>query len=199
MGGSGKPNTHNPEELFGVGYAACYLSALNAVHSSQNKDAKPLPKSTTVDGFVSIGKTDVPVSDTSRIRTGARTSRGKRSELEISESEIRKTDVVFSPLDRGSISRLSSRYVARSSLVLSSSREGSPDGPYGRHHSLGKTKNRFTRSRCKRSVSRTLKSTSSCKVPTTCAPTVAPSRATFLSNSPLVRCFLTVRLECFSD
>jgi organic hydroperoxide reductase OsmC/OhrA len=62
MGGSGKPNTHNPEELFGAGYAACYLSALNAVHSNQNKDSKPLPKSTTVDGFVSIGKTDVPVS-----------------------------------------------------------------------------------------------------------------------------------------
>ncbi|GAA6017010.1 hypothetical protein JCM11491_006128 [Sporobolomyces phaffii] len=60
MGGSGKPNTHNPEELFGAGYAACYLSALNAVHGQQNKDAKPLPKSTTVDGFVSIGKTDVP-------------------------------------------------------------------------------------------------------------------------------------------
>jgi organic hydroperoxide reductase OsmC/OhrA len=62
MGGAGKPNTHNPEELFGAGYAACYLSALNAVHAQQNKDAKPLSKSTTVDGFVSIGKTDVPVS-----------------------------------------------------------------------------------------------------------------------------------------
>jgi len=61
MGGSGKPNTHNPEELFGAGYAACYLSALNAVHGQQNKDAKPLSKQTRVDGFVSIGKTDVPV------------------------------------------------------------------------------------------------------------------------------------------
>ncbi|GAA5874926.1 hypothetical protein JCM16303_004945 [Sporobolomyces ruberrimus] len=60
MGGAGKPNTHNPEELFGAGYAACYLSALNAVHAQQNKDAKPLSKSTSVDGFVSIGKTDVP-------------------------------------------------------------------------------------------------------------------------------------------
>ncbi|GAA5986957.1 hypothetical protein JCM5350_000922 [Sporobolomyces pararoseus] len=60
MGGAGKPNKHNPEELFGAGYAACYLSALNAVHGNQNKDSKPLPKDTTVDAHVSIGKTDVP-------------------------------------------------------------------------------------------------------------------------------------------
>ncbi|GAA5822303.1 hypothetical protein JCM10212_001582 [Sporobolomyces blumeae] len=60
MGGSGKPDTHNPEELFGAGYAACYLSAMNAVHGQQHEGAKPLPKSTTVDACVSIGKTDVP-------------------------------------------------------------------------------------------------------------------------------------------
>ncbi|BGP20100.1 hypothetical protein JCM10213_002649 [Rhodosporidiobolus nylandii] len=54
LGGAGKH--HNPEELFGAAYATCFLSALGATHGQLNKGAKPLPKSTTVDADVSIGK-----------------------------------------------------------------------------------------------------------------------------------------------
>ncbi|GAA6041826.1 hypothetical protein JCM8097_007184 [Rhodosporidiobolus ruineniae] len=54
LGGAGKH--HNPEQLFGAAYATCFLSALGATHGQLNKGAKPLPKSTTVDAEVSIGK-----------------------------------------------------------------------------------------------------------------------------------------------
>lgn len=57
MGGKKGPEADfaNPEQLFGMAYSTCFLSALNAVQG-QTAGAKPLPKSTTVRALVSIGK-----------------------------------------------------------------------------------------------------------------------------------------------
>merc|ERR1712093_608054 len=52
----GKGAQHNPEELFGVAYGTCFLSAPGATHGNLNKGGKPLPKSTQVDAVVTIGK-----------------------------------------------------------------------------------------------------------------------------------------------
>jgi lipoyl-dependent peroxiredoxin len=52
MGGSGKGN--NPEQLFAVGYAACYLGALR-YGSSLDKSLPKVPDEATVTSSVSIG------------------------------------------------------------------------------------------------------------------------------------------------
>lgn len=52
MGGSGKGN--NPEQLFAVGYAACFLGAMKFV-ASQNKDGAKVPDDATVESSVGIG------------------------------------------------------------------------------------------------------------------------------------------------
>ncbi|HVY51938.1 MAG TPA: Ohr family peroxiredoxin [Devosia sp.] len=64
MGGDGGPGT-NPEQLFAVGYSACFLGAMGAAARRQNKT---LPEGTTVDADVSfadredkVGFTIVPV------------------------------------------------------------------------------------------------------------------------------------------
>lgn len=56
MGGKKGPEGDfaNPEQLFGMAYSTCYLSALGAVQG-QTAGAKPLPKSTTVRALVSVG------------------------------------------------------------------------------------------------------------------------------------------------
>lgn len=51
MPGSGKPGT-NPEQLFGVGYAACFLGALGVAAS---KRKMRLPEGTTIDADVTLG------------------------------------------------------------------------------------------------------------------------------------------------
>ncbi len=54
MGGPGKPNTTTPEDLFAVGYAACFGSACEFMaHKLHLK-----PTSTAVKPAVSIGSTD---------------------------------------------------------------------------------------------------------------------------------------------
>ncbi|MEI4471341.1 organic hydroperoxide resistance protein [Frigidibacter sp. MR17.24] len=53
LGGAGEGT--NPEQLFAVGYAACFLSALKLV-AGQQKIA--LPAETAIDPEVSIGKRD---------------------------------------------------------------------------------------------------------------------------------------------
>ncbi|KAL8292667.1 hypothetical protein RQP46_001279 [Phenoliferia psychrophenolica] len=57
MGGTKGPagGMSNPEQLFGMAFGTCFLSALGAVQG-QTAGAKPLPKSTTVRSLVSIGK-----------------------------------------------------------------------------------------------------------------------------------------------
>lgn len=51
--GSGKPGT-NPEQLFGVGYSACFMGALQLVAAAQKIK---LPADTAVDASVSLGLT----------------------------------------------------------------------------------------------------------------------------------------------
>ena len=51
LGGSGLG--HNPEELFAVGYAACYLGAMRFVAGNEKLGA--VPDSTTVNAQVGIG------------------------------------------------------------------------------------------------------------------------------------------------
>jgi Ohr subfamily peroxiredoxin len=52
MGGNGEGN--NPEQLFAVGYAACFLGAMKFV-ASQNKDGPQVPDDASVQSFVGIG------------------------------------------------------------------------------------------------------------------------------------------------
>lgn len=51
LGGSGKG--HNPEELFALGYAACYLGAMRFAASSEKLGA--VPEDATVTAHVGIG------------------------------------------------------------------------------------------------------------------------------------------------
>src|SRR5262245_471843 len=51
--GTGKPGT-NPEQLFGVGYSACFTGALQLAAAA--RDVK-LPAETAVDAQVALGKT----------------------------------------------------------------------------------------------------------------------------------------------
>ncbi|WP_045387404.1 organic hydroperoxide resistance protein [Falsirhodobacter sp. alg1] len=51
LGGSGAG--HNPEELFALGYAACFLSAMR--FAAQNEKLGDVPESATVDAQVGIG------------------------------------------------------------------------------------------------------------------------------------------------
>src|ERR1700759_4527754 len=64
MGGDDGPGT-NPEQLFAVGYSACFLGAMGA---AARKQSKKLPEGTTVEADVSfadrednVGFTIVPV------------------------------------------------------------------------------------------------------------------------------------------
>lgn len=52
LGGTGKPGTTNPEQLFAVGYSACFDGALNLVA----RMAKTPITGSTVETHVSIGK-----------------------------------------------------------------------------------------------------------------------------------------------
>ncbi len=52
--GSGKPGT-NPEQLFGVGYSACFMGAMQIVAAAMKLK---LPVDTAVDASVSLGRTD---------------------------------------------------------------------------------------------------------------------------------------------
>ena len=52
MGGNGQGN--NPEQLFAVGYAACFLGAMKFV-AGQNKDGAQVPGDATVHSTVGIG------------------------------------------------------------------------------------------------------------------------------------------------
>ena len=52
LGGAGGEGT-NPEQLFAVGYSACFLGAMKFVAA---RDKLPLPKETSVNGTVGIGK-----------------------------------------------------------------------------------------------------------------------------------------------
>jgi Ohr subfamily peroxiredoxin len=54
MGGPGGPGT-NPEQLFAVGYSACFLGALRFV---SGQAGFKLPAETTVSGDVGIGRRD---------------------------------------------------------------------------------------------------------------------------------------------
>ena len=54
MGGAGGPGT-NPEQLFAVGYSACFLGALKFV---AGKEGVRVPPESTVTGQVSIGPRD---------------------------------------------------------------------------------------------------------------------------------------------
>ena len=56
MGGSKGTTAVNPEQLLGLAWSTCFLSALNAVHGEKHPGAKPLPKSTAVRANISIGK-----------------------------------------------------------------------------------------------------------------------------------------------
>jgi lipoyl-dependent peroxiredoxin len=51
--GSGKPGT-NPEQLFGVGYSACFMGAMQAVGGALKIR---VPQDAAVDASVSLGKT----------------------------------------------------------------------------------------------------------------------------------------------
>lgn len=69
MGGAKGPlaGFANPEQLFGMAYSTCFLSALGATQGNLNPGLKPLPKSTSVRALVSIGKDPaekIPVSPT---------------------------------------------------------------------------------------------------------------------------------------
>ncbi len=52
--GSGKPGT-NPEQLFAVGYSACFMGAIGL---AGKKLAIRIPEETAVDASVSLGKVD---------------------------------------------------------------------------------------------------------------------------------------------
>ena len=52
--GSGKPGT-NPEQLFGVGYSACFIGAMRAVAP---KIGVKVPDDVAIDASVSLGPTD---------------------------------------------------------------------------------------------------------------------------------------------
>ena len=52
--GSGKPGT-NPEQLFGIGYSACFIGAMRRAAGAIGAQ---LPEGTAVDASVSLGKTD---------------------------------------------------------------------------------------------------------------------------------------------
>jgi Ohr subfamily peroxiredoxin len=52
--GSGKPGA-NPEQLFGVGYSACFMGAMQIVGAAQKIK---LPADTAVDASVSLGRTE---------------------------------------------------------------------------------------------------------------------------------------------
>lgn len=52
--GSGKPGT-NPEQLFGIGYSACFMGAMQIVGAAQKIR---LPADTAVDASVSLGRTE---------------------------------------------------------------------------------------------------------------------------------------------
>jgi Ohr subfamily peroxiredoxin len=52
--GPGKPGT-NPEQLFGVGYSACFMGAMQIVGAAQKIR---LPAATAVDASVSLGRTE---------------------------------------------------------------------------------------------------------------------------------------------
>jgi len=52
--GSGKPGT-NPEQLFGVGYAACFIGAMKAVSPKINVK---VPEDVSIDSSVSLGPTN---------------------------------------------------------------------------------------------------------------------------------------------
>lgn len=52
--GSGRPGT-NPEQLFGIGYSACFIVA---VESAGKQLGVKLPKDAAIDAEVSLGKTD---------------------------------------------------------------------------------------------------------------------------------------------
>lgn len=52
--GSGKPGT-NPEQLFGVGYSACFMGAMQIVAAAQKIR---LPADTAVYASVSLGRTE---------------------------------------------------------------------------------------------------------------------------------------------
>lgn len=52
--GSGKPGT-NPEQLFGVGYSACFMGAMQLVGAAMKIK---LPQDAAVDASVSLGKTE---------------------------------------------------------------------------------------------------------------------------------------------
>jgi Ohr subfamily peroxiredoxin len=52
--GSGKPGT-NPEQLFGVGYSACFMGAMQIVGAARKIR---LPSETAVDASVSLGRTE---------------------------------------------------------------------------------------------------------------------------------------------
>jgi Ohr subfamily peroxiredoxin len=54
LGGSGAG--HNPEELFAVGYAACYLGAMR--HAAQSEKLGDVPADATVKAHVGIGPRD---------------------------------------------------------------------------------------------------------------------------------------------
>lgn len=58
MGGATGPagGQSNPEQLFGLAYSTCFLSALGATQGNVFPDLKPLGKSTAVRALVSIGK-----------------------------------------------------------------------------------------------------------------------------------------------
>lgn len=56
MGGAKSTTASNPEQLLGLAWSTCFLSALGAVHAQHSPDAKPLPKSTAVRANISIGK-----------------------------------------------------------------------------------------------------------------------------------------------
>jgi lipoyl-dependent peroxiredoxin len=55
LGGSG--NGNNPEQLFAVGYAACYLGAMRAA-ARQDKTLPAVPEEATVTSSVGIGPRD---------------------------------------------------------------------------------------------------------------------------------------------
>ena len=52
--GSGKPGT-NPEQLFGIGYSACFIGAMTLASA---KHGIKMPQDAAVDASVSLGKTD---------------------------------------------------------------------------------------------------------------------------------------------
>ena len=52
--GSGRPGT-NPEQLFGIGYSACFIVAMETAGKQRGIR---LPKDAAIDADVSLGKTD---------------------------------------------------------------------------------------------------------------------------------------------